>query len=149
ARLRGYLAALISMTNSLDQKTWIQRPVEDEWAPIEIVCHLRDVEKEVTLPRVKTILTETDPHLPPFDTDIWAEERDYIHQSSSEVLADFIQVRKQTISLLTALSMEDWSRSARHSLFGPTTLSEVVNIATEHDLIHLTQMRSALESKVV
>ena len=149
ARLRGYLAALISMTNSLDQKTWIQRPVEDEWAPIEIVCHLRDVEKEVTLPRVKKILTETDPHLPPFDTDRWAEERDYIHQPSSDALAEIIQVRKQTISLLTTLNMEDWSRSARHSLFGPTTLSEVVNIATEHDLIHLTQMRSALESKVV
>ena len=149
ARLRGYLAALISMTNSLDQKTWTQRLVEDEWAPIEIVCHLRDVEKEVTLPRVKTILTETDPHLPPFDTDRWAEERDYIHQSSSEMLADFIRIRKQTISLLTTLNMEDWSRSARHSLFGPTALSEVVNIATEHDLIHLAQMRSTLESKVV
>jgi len=149
AQLRGYLAALISMTTSLDQKTWTHRPTEDGWAPIEIVCHLRDVEKEVTLPRVKKILTETDPHLPSFDTDRWAEERDYIHQSSPEVLADIIQVRKQTISLLTTLNMEDWSRSARHSLFGPTTLSEVVNIATEHDLIHLAQMRSALESKVV
>ncbi len=149
ARLRGYLAALIGMVTSLDEKIWTRRPAEDEWAPIEIVCHLRDVEKEVTLPRVKTILTETDPHLPPFDTDRWAEERDYIHQSSPDVLADFIQVRKQTISLLTTLNMEDWSRSARHSLFGPTALAEIVNIATEHDLIHLGQMRSALESKVV
>jgi FMN phosphatase YigB (HAD superfamily) len=149
ARLRGYLAALISMTTDLDEKTWTRRPTKGEWAPIEIVCHLRDVEQEVTLPRVETILTETDPHLSPFDTDRWAEERDYIHQSSSEALADFIHIRKQTISLLTTLNMEDWSRSARHSLFGPTTLSEVVNIATEHDLLHLAQMRSTLKSKVV
>ena len=148
ARLRGYLAALISMTANLDEKFWTRRPTDGEWAPIEIVCHLRDVEKEVTLPRVETILTETDPHLPPFDTDRWAEERDYIHQSSFDALTDFIQIRKQTISLLATLNMEEWSRSARHSLFGPTTLSEVVNIATEHDLIHLAQMRSTLESKV-
>ena len=146
ARLRGYLAALISMTTDLDQKIWTRQPSKGEWAPVEIVCHLRDVEQEVTLPRVQTILTETDPHLSPFDTDRWAEERDYIHQSSSEALADFIRIRKQTISLLSTLQMEDWSRSARHSLFGPTTLSEVVNIATEHDLLHLAQMRSTLEN---
>jgi len=62
-------------------------------------------------------------------------------------MEDFIQDRKRSIIHLTTLSTEDWSRSTRHSLFGPTTLAEVVNIATEHDLIHLAQMRSALGGK--
>jgi FMN phosphatase YigB (HAD superfamily) len=144
ARQRGYLAALIGMTKDLDPQTWTRRSKVDEWAPTEIVCHLRDVELEVTLPRVSTILSETNPHLSSFDTDRWAEERDYIHQSGPEALATFTQARMQTIARLDALNPEDWSRTATHSLFGPTTFTEIVSIATDHDQLHLSQLRSTL-----
>jgi FMN phosphatase YigB (HAD superfamily) len=144
ARLRGYLAALISMTKDLDDRTWSHRKVEDEWAPVEIVCHLRDVETEVHLPRVRTILTVHDPHLSSFDTDPWAEERDYLHQSCHKALSAFIEARKETIAAIEKLDSKDLSRTARHSLLGPTTLIEVMNIAIEHDLIHLAQMRSTI-----
>lgn len=144
ARLRGYLAALISTTKDLDDRTWSHRKVEDEWAPVEIVCHLRDVEIEVHLPRVRKILTIHDPHLSSFDTDLWAEERDYLHQSCHNALSAFIEARKETIAALEKLDSKDWSRTARHSLLGPTTLIEVMNIVSEHDLLHLAQIRSTL-----
>jgi len=144
ARQRGYLAALLSMTKDMHQQAWARRSKVDEWAPVEIVCHLRDVELEVNLPRIRTILSETNPHLSSFDTDRWAEERDYLHQSGPEALAAFIQARLQTIAHLDALNLEDWSRTATHSLFGPTTLTEMVSIATDHDQLHLGQLRSTM-----
>jgi FMN phosphatase YigB (HAD superfamily) len=144
ANLRGYLAALISMTKDLDDHAWSHRSIEGEWAPVEILCHLRDVEIEVHLPRVRTILTAQKPHLSSFDTDLWAEERDYLHQSCHNALAAYIEARKETIAVLEKLDSKDWSRTARHSLLGPTTLIEVMNIAIEHDLIHLAQMRSTI-----
>ncbi|UCF62547.1 MAG: DinB family protein [Anaerolineaceae bacterium] len=144
ARHRGNLAALLSMTKNLNDPIWTHRVEMDEWAPVEIVCHLRDVEAEVNLPRVRTILNDLDPHISSFDTDLWAEERDYICQSGPNALTAFIEERQETISILEEIDAEDWSRPARHSLFGPTTLLEVMNIAAEHDLIHLAQLRSAL-----
>jgi FMN phosphatase YigB (HAD superfamily) len=144
ARHRGNLAALLSMTKGLNEPIWTHRMERDEWAPVEIVCHLRDVETEVNLPRVRRILSDLDPHLSSFDTDLWAEERDYICQSGPDALSAFIEGRQETISILEEIDAQDWSRPARHSLFGPTTLIEVMNIAAEHDLLHLAQLRSTL-----
>jgi len=144
AHHRGNLAALLSMTKNLNDPIWTRRNDSGEWAPVEIVCHLRDVETEVNLPRVRTILSDLDPHLSSFDTDRWAEERDYICQSGPNALSVFIEERQETISILEQIDPEDWSRPARHSLFGPTTLIEVMNIAAEHDVLHLAQLRSAL-----
>ena len=144
ARHRGNLAALHTMTKNLNTPIWTHRKQKDEWAPVEIVCHLRDVETEVNLPRVRTILSDADPHLSSFDTDLWAEERDYICQSGPNALSAFIEGRQETISILEEIDAEAWSRPARHSLFGPTTLIEVMNIAAEHDLLHLAQLRSTL-----
>jgi FMN phosphatase YigB (HAD superfamily) len=144
ARLRGQLAALIGLASDLDHPTWSRRPVAGEWAPNEIACHLRDVENEVNYPRVQAILTSCDPHLSAFDTDRWAEERDYLSQSGPEALDQFIQARVKTITDLEPLSPEVWSRPARHSLFGPTTLAEVLTFAVDHDLLHLAQLRATL-----
>ncbi len=144
ARHRGNLAALVSMVKHLDDHIWTHRKERDEWAPVEIVCHLRDVEIEVNLPRVGRILIDSDPHLSSFDTDLWAEERDYLCQSGPNALSAFIEGRQETISILEEIDATDWSRPARHSLFGPTTLIEVMNIAAEHDVLHLAQLRSNL-----
>jgi len=132
------------MTKDLDDHAWSHRTVENEWAPVEIVCHLRDVETEVNLPRLRKILSNPDPHLSSFDTDVWAEERDYLSQSGPDALSAYIESRKETIAILEKMETKDWSRTARHSLFGPTTLIEVMNIAAEHDLVHLAQLRSTL-----
>jgi hypothetical protein len=42
------------------------------------------------------------------------------------------------------LDDDQWRLPARHALFGPTTLTELVSLATDHDLVHLSQLRSAL-----
>ncbi|NIS80043.1 MAG: HAD family hydrolase [Anaerolineales bacterium] len=144
ARLRGHLAALLSLSDGLRDQDWSKRQGDEEWAPNEIVCHMRDVENEVNLPRVRSILTQHEPYLSAFDTDQWAEERDYLCQSGLEALNDFSESRLQVIAELASLKADRWSRPARHSLFGPTSLAEVLRIVTDHDLLHLAQLRSTL-----
>ena len=39
-------------------------------------------------------------------------------------------VRKQFIQILKDLSEEDWNKPARHTIFGPTTLKELIKIRT-------------------
>lgn len=143
-RLRGHLAALRGTTLGPTVFDWICRLVEDEWSPVEIVCHLRDVEAEITLPRIEAILSKSDPHLSAPDTDRWASERNYIDQDGLEAVEAFTRSRRSVIDLVQGLSEDEWSRTGRHALLGPTTLYEIISITLDHDLVHLAQLRAAI-----
>lgn len=142
--LRSTPAVLKSLCADLESSTWALRPASQEWSPTEILCHLRDVEADVNLPRLQKILEEKNPFLPGVDTDRWAGERDYFHQDGSSALRQFITHRMQGLSLLQRLSPGDWNRSARHAIFGPTQLKELVSIMAGHDQVHVRQIQSTL-----
>jgi hypothetical protein len=44
------------------------------------------------------------------------------------------------MSLLEQLSPADWERTARHAIFGPTHLRELIAITAGHDQLHVRQM---------
>lgn len=144
ARLRGYLSAALALTHGVSPEAFRQRPDPSEWAPVEIVCHLRDLELEVYQPRLDLILTTEDPFISAADPDQWAAPRRYIDQSPSDALEAFVEARLDTVDRLAALDESDWLRTARHALFGPTTLIEVMCLAADHDLLHLRQLRQTL-----
>jgi FMN phosphatase YigB (HAD superfamily) len=149
ARLRGNLITFIELQNYVKYHQWQLKPSSDDWAPIEVLTHLRDVEKEINLPRVERILKEDTPFLSTSDSDRWAEERNYIHASPDDVYDDLIHTRRQTLTLLENQSPDAWQRPTRHAIFGPTQLSEIVRIFLEHDALHIRQIReivAALEA---
>lgn len=120
------------------------RPVPTEWSLTEIVCHLRDTEAEVNFPRLRMLLELDEPFIPARMTDAWAEERDYINQDFSQALQDFISARVQTIAVLRELT-DEWRRKARHAIFGPTDLQELVKFMVEHDKLHIRQILATIE----
>jgi FMN phosphatase YigB (HAD superfamily) len=133
-------AALHTFAQELPDEAWTYCPLPGEWCLAEITCHLRDVDLEVNIPRFKKIIAEENPFIPGIDTDSWVYERGYISQDCNEALVVFIKNRMELISLLESLKPEDWQRTARHAIFGPTKLSEIVNIIAEHDRLHLQQI---------
>lgn len=140
AVLRSTPAALHTACRGLPAEKWNHRPLQNEWAPNEILCHLRDVEKEVNLPRLEKVLNEEKPFLAGRDTDPWAEERRYIEQNGPEALNGFLQARLKVLDLLENMPPDSWQRTARHAIFGPTTLQELVAIMAGHDRIHVRQL---------
>lgn len=144
ARLRGYLAALLGTVAGVSGDAWREKPSTSEWSPVEIVCHLRDVELEVNHVRIEQILNQPSPFLSAADPDQWAGPRRYLDQDPEQALARFVDARVETISRLAALDDEAWRLPARHALFGPTTLTELVSLAVDHDLVHLGQLHDGL-----
>src|SRR5438094_10647610 len=71
ARFPPVLEALLK---DLDAATWRARPTPAEWAPVEIVCHLRDEEVEDFGARIKIVL-EGGAAFSPIDPERWAAER--------------------------------------------------------------------------
>jgi hypothetical protein len=141
ALLTGHLAALL---HEFSISGWVCCPAEEGWAPVEIACHLRDVEREILQPRLRMILGGGNPFLPAVESDGWAEERGYARQDGPQALRDFVAARKETIALLRGLEAPEWKRNARHALFGPTTLEEQARFGARHDLLHIEQLQGAM-----
>lgn len=145
AILRSTPAAMAGLTQALPEPAWTEVPKPGEWCLTEILCHLRDVEAEVNLPRLQKILSEQNPFLPGMVTDPWAEERLYICQDGPSALADFLDCRLRQLQILERLEAQDWDLPARHAFFGPTKLAELVNINAGHDRLHVRQFHQVLE----
>jgi len=141
ARLHGQLGTLLTLLTGLPPDVWVKQPAPGEWSLTEIVCHLRDIDREVLTPRMDLVLSADSPFLPAVDTDPWAEERGYASQSGPDALAALTEHRIQTLHRLESIPPEAWERHARHALLGPTTLAEVALIAADHELLHLADIR--------
>jgi HAD superfamily hydrolase (TIGR01549 family) len=144
ATLRATPAVLDTLCGELAAEAWSAHPQPEEWCPTEILCHLRDVDREVNLARIRRVLDENDPFLSGKDTDPWADERKYICQDGPQALHEFTVARMKLLDLLEAATPEDWGRTARHAILGPTTLKELVRIVAEHDRLHVRQVTGDL-----
>lgn len=141
ALLLGQLAAIAGLMEIATEADWHQRPSPTEWSPTEILCHMRDVDREVNAPRVRAILETHNPFLSAANTDPWAIERNYQAESGAEALQAFLALRQQLCDDLAAQPAEVWQRPARHSLFGPSHLAEIVGWILEHDRLHVQQLK--------
>lgn len=135
-----------NFTTSLDPQKWNQRPKKGEWNLTEILCHLRDVDQEVNLPRIHAILDGSNPFIPGAVTDPWVDERNYASECGTDVLDGFIKIRTEVTRLLDSIDQLDWNSSARHAIFGPTTLLEMVNFIAIHDRTHIKQIWQTIQS---
>jgi HAD superfamily hydrolase (TIGR01549 family) len=140
AILRATPAVFDSFSRELPEMLWSERPADGEWSMTEVFCHLRDVEQEVNQPRLDSVIEFSNPFIAGQDTDPWAETRHYRDQDGRQALSEFIVARQKVITLLESLDSGDWQRPARHAIFGPTRLQELVEIIASHDRLHQQQV---------
>jgi FMN phosphatase YigB (HAD superfamily) len=144
--LKSTPAAMETLSSKLAESAWDIQPFEGEWCLKEIICHMRDLEIEVNLPRFQKIQSEENPFLPGVITDPWADERNYRQQNGRDALRSFIKARCDFIDLIENLQPLDWQKQVRHAIFGPTSLSELVSFITIHDRNHLQQAYKVIRS---
>jgi HAD superfamily hydrolase (TIGR01549 family) len=142
--LRSTPAIFNTYTVDLYPADWLTEPRPGEWSLTEIICHLRDVDSDVNLPRLRKILDGSNPFLPGIDTDQWAEERLYYCQDGLSARNDFTGNRIELVNILGSLDLADWELAARHAIFGPTHLKELVGIIAGHDRLHVRQAYQTL-----
>ncbi|MDX1687459.1 MAG: DinB family protein [Candidatus Promineifilaceae bacterium] len=123
---------------------WECAPAPGEWCLTEVVCHLRDVEKEVHQRRFRALIEEGEAFIPGVAADDWIEERAYREQHGPTALAQFLEARRETLVLLQDLDEAVWKRQGQHAFFGPTSLHELLNLAVQHDAAHWEQIDNLL-----
>lgn len=113
------------------------------WGAVEHVAHLRDFD-DVSLDRIDQILSEDDPELDLFDTDLRAIENDYHAQNPFETAEAFRAIRSELVNRLDGLSDDDWQRPAHISGLGDVTLETLIQQLDQHDEQHFHALRDVL-----
>jgi FMN phosphatase YigB (HAD superfamily) len=139
-------AGIHTLISDFSPETLHSRPSRQDWSLTEILCHLRDVEIEVNLPRVQKIIKTDNPILQGQDTDQWAKERDYQSQDAFLAYNTFLEARLTLLSILDEINEDMWLKPARHTIFGPTNLQEVVKIFIDHEKLHIRQIVDTLKT---
>ena len=138
-------AVLHSLTASLTASQWNHEPAGGVWAMNEIVCHLRDTEREIHQVQLNLMLEREDSFIPRPDTSVWANEREYLSEQGPAALVEFFVARIANLEKLRSLDAAVWSRRARHAIFGPTNFLEVTRFLTDHDRMHIEQAWNTLK----
>lgn len=132
----------------LDDDALGWRPIPTRWSVKEIICHLRDVEREVFSGRYAMMFSEEEPYLPRVDQDELAALGDYINQDGVRALADFKRFRNETIAALTDAPLERWLRTGTHWSCGQLSVKDLVAKQCEHDMNHLAQVKDIVGLKM-
>ena len=121
---------------------WLLRNEGKEtWNAFDVVGHLISAERADWMPRVRIVLGYGEARVfDPFDR--FAQLNEKREQSMEELLDDFAQLRRDSLSALQGLNLdrEDLTRKGRHPALGVVSLSELLATWSVHDLTHMHQL---------
>jgi DinB superfamily len=121
-----------------------RRPDETNWAPVEVICHVRDTE-ESFMTRFQAIMVMDEPKFPAVEPDRWAIDRQYLRNDAAEALETFRARRGESLAMLRALKPAHWDRGGVHATRGRMTIKDFVGLVAWHDDNHLDQLKRALD----
>jgi hypothetical protein len=138
--LRETAHAMESLLWQLDEEALERRPADDEWSCIELVAHMREMERRY-IERLERMVRDDCPRIDAFDADSIAAADAPDAEDPFEIADDFGALRRQSVYLLWSLDDGDWTRRGEHPYLGMLTITQVAREMNEHDLAHLWQMR--------
>jgi len=147
ARLRRAADDLEAAIAGRTAEVLARRPDARNWAAVEVLCHLRDLE-ESFLDRCRLIMVTDEPRFITTDPNQWAKERQYLRNDATGALAAFRSRRDATLTFFGALESSDWER-AGHQMDsrGRRTIDDFLTVMAWHDTNHLDQLRRALDGR--
>lgn len=130
----------LSLTESLPEELLTRKPLPNEWSAMDCLCHLLDAERWVFPKRVQALLVGE--NFAAFDPD--KQGTLYTTQDPKQLSQEFAQLRKSSLTELGRVTLDDFSRTARHSELGIVTLGELLHEWAAHDLMHTVQAERAI-----
>jgi hypothetical protein len=139
--LAGTPKRLCTLLNGLHDEQLRYKPSAETFSLKEHVLHLRDIEIEGHLERMKLILAEELPVLEDIDGTRLAQLRHYQLADVARALKEFAQARKASLAYLSNMDALQWRRKA---VFGgrEVTLLQQVSQWVAHDGQHLAEVET-------
>jgi len=132
------------MFEGISRERMAVAPAPQRWSALEVLCHLRDADCDVLVPRLGQMLAEDGARIENVDMTDWLSARAYAAQDPDAALATWRRARAGAVQVLETLGPVEWSRLGFHSVRGPYPLADMVRYWAEHDLSHRRQIAEAL-----
>jgi hypothetical protein len=142
-RLAAMPAHLAAALGSAGPGRWTTQPAPEVFSLVEHACHLRDLEGEGYLVRVRRVLAEDRPALEGFDGAAVAATRHYLAQDASLAAAQFARARGELVALLAPLTPAELAREATF-MGKPSCMADLVAMMVEHDRGHREEIDALL-----
>jgi hypothetical protein len=138
-RLGAMPAFLAGALASMPPAELTRSPQPGCFSLVEHACHLRDLEREGYLVRVRRMLAEREPALAPFDGDAVAAARDYPSQDGFAAAREFAAARAQALAVISKLTPGEL---AREGTFGGQRVcfADVISMMVTHDAEHRAEI---------
>ncbi len=139
-RLEASGKELVKALDKVSQEDLMRPPKPGEWSLHQNAAHLRDVEEQVFLYRLKRILSEDLPAVQNFDQEAWMREHYTPAEPIQDLARDFVTARRQVVKLLRATKDKDWARCALHPIYGKISVEWLALHNYAHTYDHLAQV---------
>ena len=116
------------------------KPAPDKWCMLEILCHLRDEEREDFRARFRHILEHPEKEFVPIDPQAWVAERQYMDCDYESALTEFLEERTRSIEYLAVLKEPDLQRTHMHPRGIAISARMMLANWMAHDLLHMRQI---------
>lgn len=129
-----------TLINAFDESQARWRPHEMEWSALEVMCHLRDEEREDFPFRIRHLLSGSGEKWPPILPAKWVVERNYAQDDLRQALAHFLAERARNVNWLAALNAPDWQTRYTYEPLEGLLAADLLAAWTVHDLLHIRQL---------
>lgn len=120
-----------------------KRDGPDGWTPLEILCHLRDLEDNF-IRRARSVVEQDRPTFILLPVNEMVVERDYNAQDPLAALTQFAAGRADLLAYFAGVRDDDWTRAGLHPERGEQSLIDVLMHVAHHDHEHIEQMTRIL-----
>lgn len=127
------------LVTGLPDGVLLQKPAPDDWSIRDHVAHFYDAQ-EMLDTRLELMLQQDDPELEALAIYEDAANEGGRPASTEEMLHEFLDKRRLSISLLEALPLRDWWLTGRHAEFGRITIIRQVAYLAYHEQTHLPEI---------
>ncbi len=138
--LTHHAQVIAEMLASFDEAAVRWQPDEMSWSALEVICHLRDEEREDFPFRIRHLLSGATEKWPPILPARWVSERNYIADDPRQALSDFLTERQRNLNWLAALQAPNWEARYTHEPLAGLSAADLLAAWTVHDLLHIRQL---------
>jgi hypothetical protein len=143
-QLESMPAIVRDAATKISPQNYSRSPAKGDFSLVEHACHLRDLEREGYLVRIRRVLEEERPLLADFDGGKIAAERNYRAQDLDSAICDFEQCRSKAIGILRGLPDSQLDRCGEFAGVRTITLRDLVGMMIEHDSSHRHEIAALL-----
>ena len=120
--LENIVAELHQAAAAIPASAWHASPAAGQFTPHQVLAHLRALESQAIVVRLRRILDESEPTLPLFDDEGWMAAHYDPTEPVQSILEDYANLRQQELAWLMNLPPASWNRTARHPWWGVRAL---------------------------